>query len=364
MNTLYSLPLHGLGCKPYCNSENVKYSLLLNTEKIVLENKQCIWQLEDKGERYTTNVELYIEQSVMGGSDKTQNSDANKYTRKANGKNLLAWPHNELYLKVDCEGKGIFKVSPQQIQVDWLGGTDFTHYFQTLVAALWLELSNVACIHANALAYNNKAIALVAPSRMGKSTLTLSLIEQGFKLMTDDMLALHQNEENQNITVFPSWPVTRMWPDSLKTLVNEPLENTPKVHEKFSKRIVNFDAENNHEFCNQTKTLHTVYFLNRVDSTNNNSIQKVHSIEKNNAFNKTDTNTVCNIESIKASDAIMLLIQNSILGSAYQALGLEKQRVMFFASLFKNINFKQINYLSGFEHLPQVQAAIKQDIIN
>ena len=261
MNHLYKLPLHGLACKPYCDLESAKYSVVLESEKLDLSNKTCIWQLEDLGERYKTKIELFVDNTESNISDinLTVNKD------KLNSNEITStWCYKTLYLNVDCEGKGVFKVTPQAIKVDWLEGTEFTHYFQTLVAALWLELNNVACIHANALAYHNKAIALVAPSRTGKSTLTLSLIEHGFKLMTDDMLALHKasNKEcSEKIDVFPSWPVTRMWPDSLSEMINIPLENTAKVHERFSKRIINFNTENSAAFCKETKKLQFFTFL-------------------------------------------------------------------------------------------------------
>jgi hypothetical protein len=80
-------------------------------------------------------------------------------------------------------------------------------------------------MHAIALAFGVKAIALKAPSRGGKSTLSASLCKHGFAVMTDDMMALHislgdmgNDLGNVDYEIYPSWPVARMWPDSLKSL--------------------------------------------------------------------------------------------------------------------------------------------------
>jgi hypothetical protein len=76
-------------------------------------------------------------------------------------------------------------------------------------------------MHAIALAFGVKAIALKAPSRGGKSTLSASLCKHGFAVMTDDMMALHislGDMGNVDYEIYPSWPVARMWPDPLKTL--------------------------------------------------------------------------------------------------------------------------------------------------
>ena len=328
MNPLYKLPLHGIACEPFCDRENANVEQSININFKTLNSKTFDesnnilphWTIEDAGERYKTKVSLTI-----------QNKSVNNPT---------------YLLKVDCQGRGLFKIDKKNIDVCWDEiGTDSAHYFQTVGLALWLELNNILCIHANALAYKNKAIAFVAPSRTGKTTLTAELCKSEFAVMTDDMMALHQ--KNNDYVVYPSWPVARMWPETLTIIGNQHNKNElNKVHERFDKKIVTVNKESGFAFCNEPKKLNTIYILNRV--------------EKN---NKTNTPlNVCNITTLSSAEAVILLIQNSILGSAYKALSIEQIRFLKLAELVKNVRVKKITYLSGKEYLNEIKQALINDL--
>ena len=379
MNPLFSLPLHGICCTPSPTHSSAEFCMevALNFCSIKLDPQLTpIWALKDEGQRYLSEVTLYKEAA------QSNNKSNNK--SKTNNKNNNQQPSPSYFLKINCQGNGIFKINTDtlartkaradattntdNISIDWQeNGTDSAHYFQTLTAALYLELNKVLCIHANALAYNDQAIAFVAPSRTGKTTLTAALSQQGFALMTDDMIALHHNAEKNEYTIYPSWPVARMWPDTLAELVDgksnsntsstssissNESEKCKKVHEKFAKRIVPLNSNSNitFDFCDQAKKLKVIYLLKR--SENNTEI---------------DTNNqqpYCFISNIPAAEAVIILLKNSILGSAYGALGLENTRVIALAKLVNTIQFKQISYSSGKNNLRNVCEKIKQDLQN
>lgn len=333
MNLLYKIPLHGIACEPFCDRKNhsivqhinISFSAFnINTfDQPSIENKTANWVMEDNGERYKSTVSLYIQD------------------QKANNPKYI--------LKVDCQGKGLFKIDKNNIDVSWYNkGTDSAHYFQTIGMALWLEINNVLCIHANALAYKNQAIAFVAPSRTGKTTLTAELCKKEFSVMTDDMMALHQ--QNNEYVVYPSWPIARMWPETLEIINNKNTNELEKVHQDFAKKIININENSGFNFCEQPKKLKTIYILNRVEDTTNNS-------ENNNKIS-----TVCNITTLSSAEAVILLIQNSILGSAYKALSLEQKRFIKLTQLVKNVSIKKITYLSGKQYLNTVQEIIINDL--
>lgn len=324
MNSLFSLPLHGVFCVPFCkqNKDELPIKITLAFSELAVDSKlKSIWSMTDAGERYHSEVSLY---------------------KKQQHENAVGSDKNTYYLNVNCQGNGLFEISKNSITIDWQEqGTGADHYFQTLAIALNLELNNVLCIHANALAYQNKAIAVVAPSRTGKTTLTAALSKTGFALMTDDMVALHETE--QGYQIYPSWPVARMWPDALNDIQAKANEPYKKVHEKFEKRIVNIEETKGFEFCNQPKKLQVIYLLNRLP-------------------NKQNSNTpLCEIVPIATAQALIVLLQNSILGSCYRALNLEKSRVEALSKLLTKVTFKQINYQSGKEHLAAVSEMIKSD---
>ncbi|MEN8221310.1 MAG: hypothetical protein ABFS56_34175 [Pseudomonadota bacterium] len=55
--------------------------------------------------------------------------------------------------------------------------------------------------HAAALSYRGKGIILAADSGCGKTTLTLALVRQGFKFLSDDVAALNLN--NGELAPYP-----------------------------------------------------------------------------------------------------------------------------------------------------------------
>jgi hypothetical protein len=74
---------------------------------------------------------------------------------------------------------------------------------------------------------------------------------------------------------------------------------------------------------------------------------------------------VCNISTVPLAKGVMLLLQNSMLDSAYRALAPESQRLKALSQLLKTvqktIQFKQVTYVSGSDYLHQVCEAIKQN---
>lgn len=335
MNSLYKLPLHGIACEPFCDREkfdviqsiNISFKTLDNNTFNKQSDEQPHWVIEDEGKRYKTKISLAIQD---------QNS---------NNSNVVNNP--KYLLKIDCQGKGLFKIDKNNIEICWNEkGTDSAHYFQTLGLALWLELNNILCIHANALAYKNKAIAFVAPSRTGKTTLTAELCKSEFSVMTDDMMALHK--QNNEYVVYPSWPVARMWPETLTIIGNEYNKNElNKVHEKFDKKVVVINKKNGFDFCDIPKKLKTIYILNRVEE----------NIDQCNTHSN-----ICNITRLSSAEAVILLIQNSILGSAYKALSIEQSRFLKLAELIENVKVKKITYLSGKQHLSKIKQMLINDL--
>ncbi|WP_339726247.1 hypothetical protein [uncultured Paraglaciecola sp.] len=309
LKDFYSMPLHGVACGVLGSKKSLPYNLSLNFDSIIestLGDK--IWSLVDQGERYRTELNLF--RSATSSS-----------------------------LQVNCEGQGVFKFTGNQLTIDWQAlGTGSSHYFQTVGLAVWLEMSQVLCIHGNALEYNGQAIGLVAPSGTGKSTLSAKLCDSGFSWMTDDMMALHPENNGEQFRVYPSWPIARMWPDSVQTELNVNHELLSKVHDGFSKRVIKL--EGNLSAGDTSQILTTIYVLNRV----------------------TDTQKSCEIKTVKGSRALILLLQNSILGDAYRALGVEQSRMATLSKLLEKITIKEVTYCNGSHNLNIVRNYILEDL--
>ena len=96
---------------------------------------------------------------------------------------------NHSLLKVACSARGSISLGEGQVNLYWeLGSPE--PYLLALGFALGLESEGIPCFHASGIVVEGQAIALMANSQVGKSTLTTELLSRGHGLLTDDMLAL------------------------------------------------------------------------------------------------------------------------------------------------------------------------------
>jgi len=72
-------------------------------------------------------------------------------------------------------------------------------------------------LHGSAIAIDGKAYAFVGHSGAGKSTLANILINRGYPLLSDDVIAVSLNHENKPIVV-PSYPQQKLWQESIHVL--------------------------------------------------------------------------------------------------------------------------------------------------
>jgi hypothetical protein len=308
--------LHGVqfGNSGQAHRQALPFSVTLRAAHVNLPEGAAVWQREDAGERYRSITSLHA-------------SDAG------------------YVLSIDCEGRGRFLVTDQQILVDWREGTDYVHYLQTLAVALFLELNGVPCVHANAIAVDDEhAIGLLAPSRGGKSTLSHALVMAGARLMTDDMLALHPS--TIGCTVHPARPVLRLWPDSIRNVTSLDETELPRVHQRFAKRELSLAAQDC--VASSPRKLSALLVLDRQSSED--------GCERDR--NNTSEPFESQLELITGSAALVHMLQQSMLADAYSQLGLEQQRVTALSRLLDAIPVYRLRYASGVEHLPAVSQQI------
>ncbi len=324
---LFEKPLHGvqlipvtvLPDKTVATKRNPKrFSLKVSTAQAVRLNRaNCFWRNEQRGERYQSLIEFY---------GKAENSIVN----------------------IACEGSGQMHFSrhqgKSQLHFAWQKeGTEPAHYLQTIGLSYWLERQGVPCIHGNALAYGDKAVAIIAPSQTGKTTLSAALMQVGFALMSDDMMALHRQAEQWQI--YPGWPNLRMWPDSLAQFESREglrLKPLPKVHGKFNKCRLNIAAIKPEYFCESKKPLHALYLLNREAPDN--------------------AQTKCKISRLKPAQGLMQLLKNSMLADAYRVMGIEENRLEILSPLLQQVPIYTVNYPSGAQYLTPLCELLKQHV--
>jgi hypothetical protein len=91
-------------------------------------------------------------------------------------------------------------------------------------------------LHGNALEKNGQAIVCVGHSGAGKSTLAYCLMQQGWRLMADDLVALSPDG-----LVLPGIPRIKLWHDAAKAFGLDPA-TLPPIRQGMNKYLLMGDA--------------------------------------------------------------------------------------------------------------------------
>lgn len=154
-----------------------------------------------------------------------------------------------------------FTVSTDGLQVACfpaLGVSEDTsqHLYLNQVLPLILSKQGKLVFHASAVEVADGAIAFVAMSGRGKSTLAASFAMNGFPFLTDDGLVVETSV--QGFEVLPSHPSIRLWDDSRKALITPGAKTTPALRYTSKARFL---ADECLVFCARRRPLRCVYFL-------------------------------------------------------------------------------------------------------
>ncbi len=214
-------------------------------------------------------------------------------------------------------------------------------WFLGLVLAYWLERGGRPCLHASALAVDGAAVAFLAWSRAGKSTLAASLLQAGHALLTDDVLPLEPVQGG--FRAIPSYPQMRLWPASAERFV-ESAGDLPQVHPQIAKRrlppaaLVNAGYAFHTEPCPLTR----LYLPERRPPD--------------------DPDPRIRIEPIRPRDAVIELVRHSFLPRLCEAAGWQERRLDLFTRLASEVPARRLSYPEGYEHLPRVREALLADL--
>ena len=170
--------------------------------------------------------------TILRGSvdrTKSENADREEFILRANHKEVCFFQQNVGACLVR-DGREII------VDVDSVANADFIPPFISVIPlAMLLHQRGLLILHASAIAVNGGVVAFLGKSGQGKSTTAGALHQLGYPIVTDDVLALDVSNP-ENITVLPSFPNLRLWPESVTSLGHIP-ENLPQVYPNSQKRF-------------------------------------------------------------------------------------------------------------------------------
>lgn len=153
---------------------------------------------------------------------------------------------------VDGAGTQIWISCPSSLNLDVLVDEYLSPFFPFV-----LSLRGVTCLHASALVVGGRALALIGPKGVGKTTTTTSLAIRGFPVLSDDTVSL--SERDGNFWVNSSYPYLRLSADTAEYLFAD-RSAKPRLQANRDKQILNL-IENGFSFAREPYSLGAVYLL-------------------------------------------------------------------------------------------------------
>lgn len=109
--------------------------------------------------------------------------------------------------------------SASEVHASWippLTADDAAAYLVAPVFGLLLYLRGFTCLHASAIAHDNKALVFVGGAEAGKSTLAAAFSRMNHRVLSDDILVVENSDSV--VVARPGIPRIGLWPESVKYL--------------------------------------------------------------------------------------------------------------------------------------------------
>jgi hypothetical protein len=242
-------------------------------------------------------------------------------------------------LRVDCEGSGLFRFTPGRIEIEWLvQGAGAAHYFFAYALPLWLESRGMPVLHASAVSFGDRAVGLLGPSGVGKSTLCAGLVQAGCDFMADDGLVLREDGDGDWRCVHGP-PFLRLWPSALEHRLGVAPEKLPRVYESLEKRLMRCAQETVSTVAVGLK-LAAIYMLDR----------------------QAEERREVRISAFSARESVVRLIEHSLAAGPVAALGLSAQRLEQLSRVAEQTRVKRLDYPGGSDRWHRVREAILDDL--
>ena len=207
-----------------------------------------------------------------------------------------------------------------------------------LVMAFWLERLGRETYHAAALVpTEDAAVAFLATSGTGKSSLAADLLADGARLLTEDLLAVTWADDTP--LAQPGPPQLRLWPEVAARVV-EAWEDLDQPHPDFDKRRVPVGPLGIGAMSHTAVPLRRFYVLQRLPAGT----------------------TGPTIEPLADRAAVVELLRHSYLPHESARFGWQARRLEQVVRVLATVPLRRLRYPSGTEHLPRVRELLLEDL--
>lgn len=157
---------------------------------------------------------------------------------------------------IDRLGTEIWAKWPDDLTLE-----DTATYLLGPILGFVLRLRNTVCLHASAIAINDRVLVLVGAAGAGKSTTAAAFAQQGYSILSDDVVALA--DLGDRYLVQPAYPRIRLWNSSVQALygTTDALPRIVPTHPTWDKRYLDL-TQSDYKFQSEPLPLAAIYYLN------------------------------------------------------------------------------------------------------
>lgn len=177
-----------------------------------------------------------------------------RFFRICNGEYFRFSYADQTEFVVDKDGTEIWAKWPEPLTL-----ADATTYLLGPIMGFVLLLRGVVCLHASAIAIEDRAIALLGPAGSGKSTTAAAFANRGYSILAEDVTTL--DDRNDHFLVRPAYPCIRLWPTSVAALFGNE-SHLPRLTPNWDKRYLDLTTRPE-QFQQHSLPLAAIYYLDQ-----------------------------------------------------------------------------------------------------
>ncbi len=144
--------------------------------------------------------------------------------------------------------------------VEGISEDEIRTFLLSACLSILLHQYKLFALHVSGIHTAQGAVLFAGNSGVGKSTLVSAFLQRGYKMLSDDMLALTFDERGR-VMALPGFPQVKLWADSAEAL-GRSTEGLRRVLLKYDK----YAAPTIEHFDPKPVPLHAVYFLRHHQS--------------------------------------------------------------------------------------------------
>jgi hypothetical protein len=225
--------------------------------------------------------------------------------------------------------KSVWAVWPETSSLE-----DTLCYLLGPIFGLLLRLRGIVCLHASAVEISGRSIVFAGREGAGKSTTAAAFAKLGFPVLSDDIVALAEQEGRFHI--HPAYPRVNLWPSSVKLLYGSE-DALPLIAMGWEKRFLALGQKGMPKFGDCAPPIGTIYLFGDSAGASDQCIEK-----------------------ISRKDALLMLVANTYATNFLDA----RQRAEEFAMLSRlveQVSVRKVNPRRGLISVGALCELIQQD---